>query len=224
MSDVKDVEVIDKTGDITARVVDSWNDMQRMAQAFARSALVPAHLKGKFEDVLVILQMAKELDIPPMQAINGISVIQGKPCVSPELQIALVRSKCPEGVIRITVDETSLTASCFAAPAKDRLDEGFTSTWNMARAKAMGLASKDNYLKQPLTMLKWRAVGEALRTIFPHVTKGLYNSEEAVDLGGPHDSKPAPSFKEIFKAKAEVVQTGDPEPDLPQVSGLEVEQ
>lgn len=204
--------------DITAVVVTSWEDMQRMALAFSKSALIPPHLKGKFEDVLVILQTSKELNIPPMQGINGINVIQGKPSISPELQLALIKSNCPNAFIKIEEDHKTQTVRCTMAPSRERMDESFVSTWDMARAKSMHLADKDNYKKQPMTMLKWRAVGEAARTVFPHVTKGLYNFEEARDLGAV-DTKP--SLGQIFgvqkpaiEAESKTIEIGEHSDEL----------
>jgi hypothetical protein len=223
MSEVtKEVEVIDKSGDITDKVVGSWNDMQRMAKAIAASALVPDHLKNKPTDVLVILQTAKELDIPPMQGVNGINVIKGKPSISPELQLALIRSRAPEAYIRIEANHEKEEVVCEMAPSKERRDEGFISVWNMKRAAQMGLAGNHNYKSQPLTMLKWRAVGEASRTVFPNITRGMYNTEEAFDLAGP-GAEARPTLKEIFKAKGEVVEGGTTEVE-PSESGLEIEQ
>lgn len=211
--------------DITDVVVQSWDDMQRMAKAFSASSIVPQHLQGKFTDVLVILQTAKELNIPPMQAINGINVIKGKPSISPELQLALIRAKVPEAYVKIDMNHEKRTVTCTMAPTRERMEEAFTSMWDDERVKAMGLAGNDNYKKQDMTMKKWRSVGEAARTVFSHIIRGLHNSEEAEDfVAGP--SSQAPKLKEIFSAKATVV-SGDPEPQ-PVVevepSGLEIEQ
>lgn len=212
-----------KSSDITDVVVTSWEEMQRMAKAFSASALIPQHLQGKFTDVLVILQTAKEMNIAPMQALGGINVIKGKPSVSPELQLALIRSKCPDAFIKIETDDEKEEVRCTMAPSKARMDEGFTSIWNMKRANQMGLAQNDNYKKQPLTMLRWRACGEAARTIFPHITRGFYNTEEALDLDGP-PAKASPTFKEIFKAKGEVVTGGAESPEVVSAdSGIEIE-
>jgi hypothetical protein len=212
-----DKQAVAARGDIKDVVVTSWEDMQRMANAFAKSALIPQHLHNKFNDVLVILQTAKELNIPPMQAINGINVIQGKPSISPELQLALIRSKIPDAFVKIEVDEAKVSVKCTMAPSKERIDESFTSTWDMNRAKAMGLENKDNYRKQPITMLKWRAVGECARTVFPHVTRGLYNTEEAVDLGLVQSDKP--QLKDLINQYAKKPV----ELEAPAVSGVQLE-
>jgi hypothetical protein len=214
-----------RANDITDVVVQSWDDMQRMAKAFAASSIVPQHLQGKFTDVLVILQTAKELNIPPMQAINGINVIKGKPSISPELQLALIRGKCPEAYVKIDMDHAKRIATCTMAPSRDRMEESFTSMWDDERVKAMGLSGNDNYKKQDMTMKKWRAIGEASRTVFSHIIRGLYNSEEAYDLmAGP--STTGPKLKEIFQAKAEVVKEESEATDVVEVetSGLEIEQ
>lgn len=233
------VEVVEKKdekpADFNSVATTSWNDMQRMAKAFSMSALIPSHLKGKFEDVLVLMQQGRELDIGPVQALNGINVIQGKPSVSPELQLALIRERAPEAFIKIEADDAKLEVRVTMAPSRARMDEGFTSTWDMKRAKLMGLDAKDNYKKQPLTMLKWRAVGEAARTVFPHITKGLYNSVEAEDFRGTRqavDGSAADALNTKFGMKKEpaIEVTGrtfdeveSPE-DMPGVgSGLEID-
>lgn len=175
------------TQDITDKIVDSWNQMQRMAKAFEASGLMPDSLKGKFNDILVILQLSKEINIPPMQGIYGINVIQGKPSISPRLMLSLIYSRVPGCVIEFR-ENTAQKAEVYMSRSKDQ--KGFTSVWDTARATSMGLIGKDNYKKQPATMLKWRAVGEAAGTIFPDVVQGFYVTEELVDL---EPSKPQPS-------------------------------
>ena len=48
----------------------------------------------------------------------------------------------------------------------------------------MGLTGKDNYKKQAVNMLKWRAVAESFRVTFPDVLMGLYAPEEFQDFDG----------------------------------------
>jgi hypothetical protein len=210
--------------DITDVVVNSFEDMQRMAKMFAASDLVPDHLRNKPNNVLIILQTAKELGIGPLQAIDIVDVIKGKRGIKPEGQVALIRSRVPEAYIKIEVDEEKKSVSCTMAPSRARMDEAYTSTWDVARATAMGLMGQDNYKKQLLTMLKWRAIGDAGRSVFPHVTRGLYNTVELEDfVAGP--SSEGPKLKEIFQAKATVV-TGETE-HVPvaevESSGLDIE-
>jgi hypothetical protein len=48
----------------------------------------------------------------------------------------------------------------------------------MADASAMGLVGKDNWKKQPVVMLKWRAISACCRVVFPDVIQGMYMTEE----------------------------------------------
>jgi hypothetical protein len=201
--------------DIGSWETATWDDMRRMASELAPSDLLPVHLRKNPASILIILQTAKELSVGPMQGISGIDVIQGKPCLKPEFQLALIRGKCPEAFISVQSDTKAMSVTVTMAPSRERMDESFTTSWDMARAKAMGLAGKDNYLKQPLVMMKWRAIGEAARTVFPHICRGMYNTEEAIDLAPQTPS--SPSLKDLFKPRAvesSEIPLAAPQPNL----------
>lgn len=185
-------------------VITNYDELQKRAIEIAKSSLIPVALRNKPADVAIILMQGAELGMAPLQALNSINVIQGKPTLGSEGGIALIRSKAPEAFIKIEMEPQSLLVKCTMAPSKERMDESFTSIWDMARAKEMGLVDKDNYKKQPLTMLKWRAVGEAARTVFPHILKGLKLDAE-IDVPAVEEQisrvekiiQPAPQIEEI---------------------------
>ncbi len=158
---------------ILSAQITNLNDTAKMV---ASSSLIPASLRNKPGDVLVIFMMARELNIPPMQALNGINVISGKPTVAPQLMLAMIRSRVPNSYVEI--DARSDYCKCTMSRDKNDLSQAFTTEWDVERAREMGLLGKDNYKKQLGTMLKWRAIGEAARTVFPDVTNGLYLPEE----------------------------------------------
>lgn len=163
---------------------DSFSLLEKRSLTLSKSSIIPVSLRNRPADIMVIMMMAHEMDIPPMQAINGINVINGRPTISPQLMIALIRRKIPDAIIK--VEEGVLTCSCFMArsSSKVHMDQGFTAKWDMEKATKMGLAAKDNYLKQPQTMIRWRTVGEAARQIFPDILSGLYLPDEFVHEDG----------------------------------------
>lgn len=156
--------------------IQSWDELQARADYFSKSQLIPVALRGKPADVAIILQMGWELGIDPMQSLNGIEVIQGKPCVKPEMALALIRSRVPGALIQIKSEGEKCTV--LMARSKEDAADAYQTTWDKARAQALGLMDKPNYKSQLATMLKWRAVGDAARTVFPDITKGLYIAEE----------------------------------------------
>jgi hypothetical protein len=54
--------------------------------------------------------------------------------------------------------------------------------WDMARAKAAGLAGKDNYKSFPRQMLRARVISEGVRAVFPAVLNGMYTPEEVQEF------------------------------------------
>jgi hypothetical protein len=156
--------------------------MLKRSEVLAKSSIIPVALRNKPSDVLVIMMMAQELDIPPLQALNGINVISGKPVISPQLMIALIRSKIPDSFIEI-IEGKDFCECWMCRDKKDALEDKqiYKSIWTLQRAEKMGLVLKDNWKKQANTMLKWRAVGDAARVVFPDILSGLYFADEFQD-------------------------------------------
>lgn len=173
----------------------SFNAGYKVANALAKSKVVPASLQGKPDDIFAILAMGAEIGIKPMQALNSINVIQGKPTISPQLMMAMVRGKLPSAIIDIKQNAENKSVTVKAARSKEELDAGlyYEAVWDMDRATRMGLALKDNYQKQAKTMLTWRAVAEACRMQFPDIIMGLYVPEEFQDFDGKEIKAPKTS-------------------------------
>lgn len=165
---------------------ESLELLYKACATLSKSKMIPTGLQGKQEDIFAILVMGNELGIKPMQALNSINVIQGKPTVSPQLMIAMIRGKLPDCVIDIKSDAVTETVTCTTARTRQDFKDGlfYTASWNMLKADKMGLSSKDNYKKQAETMLRWRAVAESCRMTFPDIIMGLYAEEEFQDLDG----------------------------------------
>ena len=57
------------------------DEAMRLAETLARSSMVPKNYQGKPEDILVATIWGKEIGLATMQALQNISVINGKPSV-----------------------------------------------------------------------------------------------------------------------------------------------
>jgi len=149
------------------------------AVKLSKSKMVPYIFQGKPEDVFVTVLYGREYGMSPVVSLNSLCVIQGQVTMKVQTMNAIVRKNCPTAIIDIKQDDKALVVSVEAKRHKDDLP--YIVTWDMDRAKKMGLASKDNWVKQPLTMLKARALSDALRTVFPDLLNGLYSEEEMKD-------------------------------------------
>ncbi len=153
----------------------------QMSSIMSKSGLVPNGLRGKPNDVFLILQMGHELGLKPVQSLNMIHVIQGKPSLSAQSMIALIRMKFPDALIKINIDEKNLVAKCEMGRHQEDSNT-FIATWDMKKAQEMNLVGREQYKKQAANMLKWRSVSEAARVVFPDVIQGLYTEDEVDDF------------------------------------------
>ena len=169
--------------------ISIFNEKQmELARAACRdmavSLMLPVHLRNKPEDIFVIMLMGHELGLKPMQALQNIILIQGKPTVPPQLMMALIRSRLPGAIIKVESKNPDVTCTTARNREDYEANLGYTATWNMNKAIKMGLSTKDNYVKQAETMLRWRAIAEACRVTFPDIITGIYLPEEFQDFDG----------------------------------------
>jgi len=150
-------------------------DMMSMADTLIKSGFLPAAIKTGAQAVAIMLT-GRELGIPTMQALRQINVIQGKPTMAAELMLSLAYKHVP-GFKYSVVETTSTRCVCkFERPGHAPL----THKFDMGDAKALGLDSKDNWKKQPATMLRWRCISSGLRLVAPDAIAGVYTPEEIV--------------------------------------------
>lgn len=170
----------------------SANNMQEaieMAQMISNSTLAPQHYKGRPEDTLVAMMMGSELGLNPMQAIQNIAVINGKPSIYGDAMLALVQNHPSFGGISETFDDSTMTATC---TVHRKGGEKHTQTFSKLDAGDAGLwGRKGPWTSYPKRMLTMRARGFALRNQFADALCGLISAEEAQDLPVERDITPS---------------------------------
>lgn len=178
---------IAKTGGFALQPQNMDQAMQ-MAGMLARSQMVPRCYQNKPEDALVAMMMGTELGLNPIQSLQNIAVINGKPSIYGDALLALVQSHPKFGGITETFDDATMTATC-TVWRKGGESNKHTVTFSMEDAKAAKLWGKQGPWQQyPKRMLRWRARGFAVRDQFADALAGLITVEEAQDM--PADAEP----------------------------------
>ena len=67
-------------------------EAMQFSEMLAKSSMVPRAYQGKAEDVLVAMQWGREIGLAPLQALQNIAVINGKPSVYGDAAMALVQA------------------------------------------------------------------------------------------------------------------------------------
>ena len=148
------------------------------AGLLAKSDIVPKDYQGKPGNVLVAIQWGMEIGLQPMQAMQNIAVINGRPSIWGDAMIALVRA-CP-AFEYITETQDDKQATCII---KRKGHPEHRSEFSLEDAKRAGLLGKPGpWTQYTSRMLTLRARAFALRDKFADALNGLPMAEEAMDL------------------------------------------
>ena len=194
------------------------------AEILSASNLLPRAYQKQPANVFTAMAMGEALGLKPIEAINSINVIQGKPALSAELMGAMVRRARHKLRITCTKNPPTATATLIR---KDDPDSPFTVTWDEKAAARAGLwMSTPSWQKYPDQMMRARAVTEVCRMGAADALSGfVYTAEE---LGGePQDPlafspvvepvqaapvRESPAQSETVEV-IEVVENPEPEPE-----------
>ena len=165
------------------------SEAMTFSDMLANSSMVPRAYQGKPQDILVCVQWGMEMGLAPMQALQNIAVINGKPSVYGDAAMALVQASpvCEDVEEFFEGEGTPNPVAVCVAKRKGR--KPVTARFSVEDAKRAGLWAKQGpWSAYPKRMLQMRARGFALRDAFPDVLKGMITVEEAQDY--PEEAKP----------------------------------
>lgn len=166
----------------------------QFSDMLANSSMVPKAYQGKPQDILVCVQWGYEMGLAPMQALQNIAVINGKPSVYGDAMMALVQASPVCEDIEEFFEGEGTPNPVAVCVAKRRGRKPVTARFSVEDAKRAGLWGKGGpWSAYPKRMMQMRARGFALRDAFPDVLKGLITAEEAQDY--PDEAKPRPVAK-----------------------------
>jgi hypothetical protein len=157
-------------------------DAMKFGEMVAASDFAPKDFRGKPASCVLAIQAGAEIGLSPMQALQSIAVVNGRPSIFGDAALAVVKASpvCEYVTESVDGDGEQMVATC---TAKRR---GYPTPtvvkFTVADAKKAGLWGKSGpWTQYPKRMLQLRARGFALRDAFPDVLKGLVTAEEAQD-------------------------------------------
>ena len=190
------------------------NEALAVARTLVASRLLPKSV-GTPEAAFAIIMTGREMGLTAMQALRSIHVIEGKPTMSADLMLALVKRSNVCQYFRLVESTAEIaTYECLRTgePAPTRM------SFALEEAKAAGLVGKDNWRKYPAAMLRARCIAALARAVFPDVMLGVYETDElapapssapvvaVVEQPGP-DSSGDISAVSVFLARVEAATT-----------------
>lgn len=149
---------------------DAW----QIAKIAAQSGLYNVQ---RPEQALVIIMTGTELGLTVNQALRSIQVVKGKPNLSADLIVALVKRSelCESWEV---VESTNTLCTIETKRVTDKNPRRLT--WTLEDAKRAGI-NGDMYTKYPRQMLRHRCSADLAREVYPDLVLGLYAPEEFGD-------------------------------------------
>ncbi|MFI4881769.1 MAG: hypothetical protein ACIAQU_04200 [Phycisphaerales bacterium JB064] len=177
--------------------IQNYGDCLRLANAFTKAQMLPSSYGkiGRDFDPQLAMQQASiaimtgiPLGLNPLQALNGLAIINNRPTIWGDTALALVR-RHPECVsVREWLDgearKSTWTAHCvIVRKRKDGEPQEIHQTFTWAQATVAKLTGKTGpWQDYPERMMQMRARSWAMRDAFPDALGGLDMTEEARDI------------------------------------------
>lgn len=173
-----------------------WNDTTMFAAAvkaakiLASSDLVPdGTYKNKPANCLIALDMANRMGMSPLNVMQNLYIVKGKPGWSGQFCIAATNASgrfTPMEFVQLLNDDGSTKGYYAQATntATGRLCTGSPVTWDMVKAEGWFDKPGSKWKTMPDLMFHYRAAAFFVREFCPEVLNGLQTAEELRDVRG----------------------------------------
>jgi hypothetical protein len=162
----------------------SLKEAMEFAGLLSKSNLVPKDYQGNPSNCIIAMQWGMEIGLQPLQAMQSIAVINGRPSIWGDAMLALVQGSGLLEYIQEDPTDTGCTCRLKRRGQPNEVVRQFT----LEDAKKAGLSGKQGpWTQYPKRMMQMRARAFALRDVFPDVLRGVHIAEEAQDLPAEKD-------------------------------------
>lgn len=196
---------------------DNLEHSLRIAELLATTDMTPKAYKNKPNDVLIAMELGRSWGLSPLQAIQNIAVINGKPCAYGDLVLAI----CSSHPDFENIEEKKMTGKDgkvigYQCTVKRKGRTEVCQSFTLEQASKAGLIERSPTWKAYTErMLQMRARGFALRDSFADALNGVAIREEIEDYEvrdiTPKPSKQTKSDVLMDKLKSAKGQTIDAE-------------
>jgi hypothetical protein len=167
--------------------IQQFENAQRIAKALASSALVPKDYQGQsgLANVLVAMEIAGRMSLSPLQVMQNLHIIHGRPSWSSQFIIAMVNGcgRFSPLDYEMTGEGESLACYAFAKElSTDKVLKGPTVSMAMAKREGWATKSGSKWQTMPELMVRYRAAAFWGRLYVPEFLVGMKTQEEVIDI------------------------------------------
>lgn len=188
------------------------SDAARLVTPLVQTDFVPAHFKGQPAAATAAVLYGAEAGLSPLQSLQGIYVVSGKPAMYARTLMAVALSKGHKVWTEELTDSRAIV--CGQRRGSDKIER---VVWTVERARKAGYTKNAKYGTDPQSMLLARAQADVCRRIAPDALLGMAYTVEELE-----DEQPAPTTTMQRTAAKRTAKRAapppEPEPDLEPVA------
>ena len=187
--------------------ISIWNNTAlfdqavRQAKILAKSDLVPEQTyRDKPANCLIALDMAYRMNMSPLNVMQNLFIVKGKPGWSGQFCISAVNAS-PRFSTKLEfvqlLDDNGKTKGYYAQAVEagtGKICTGSPVTWDMVRAEGWYDKNGSKWKTMPDLMFHYRAAAFFAREFCPEVLNGLQTADEIRDVKGYEE----PSAKTVI--------------------------
>jgi hypothetical protein len=209
---------LEQGGKLSAIIPRDIDEIWRFSGMVAKSGMAPKGMERQ-ETIAAAIMHGMEIGLQPLQAIQSIAVVNGRPCVWGDAAIGLVQGSGLLEDINEGIEDQGEKMTAFCELKHKQRKSVIRRTFSVADAKEAGLWGKTGPWKQyPKRMLQMRARAWALRDGFADVLKGLQVREEVAD----YSRAPIPIDATAQPVTAAEIMGEEPATEAPEFEEAEV--
>jgi hypothetical protein len=162
-----------------------FGEIGSIAKVLAESSIIPSDFQKNIPNVLIALEMAIRMKTSPMQVMQNLYVVNGRPAWSSQYIIAVINASGKyKHELKFELSGNGESLACYAWTTTkdgDRL-EGPVITWKMANAEEWTTKKGSKWKTMPEVMIRYRAASFFGRLYCNDLIMGIYSEEEAATI------------------------------------------
>jgi hypothetical protein len=181
--------------------IQQFENAQRLAKCLASSNLVPKEYQGQqgLANVMVAMEISGRMGIGPLQVMQNLHIIHGRPSWSSQFIIAMVNGCGRFSPLDFVLTGEGESQSCYAVATELKTNKELKGpVVSIAMAKKEGWYGKtgSKWQTMPDLMLRYRAAAFWGRLYVPEYLVGMKTQEEVIEIDAvdvtPAASSPTP--------------------------------
>ena len=197
--------------------IEAFEAAQRMVKPLATSDLVPTAFKNNIGSCLIALNLANRIGADPLQVMQSLYIVHGKPSFSSAFLIACFNQCGRYTAIRYEMfgerDTDGWGCKAYTTErATGELIEGVAVTIGMAKAEGWFGKAGSKWKTMPELMMRYRAATFLIRSVAPEIALGFQSTEEVRDVIDITDTAQVVGTPSLDDIALQTMQAEQPQP------------